>query len=182
MAVVSADDFLKNLKKTYKSGLKKCKQEIVDSVEPIVEDITLKTRPDTGRSRAEIGTAFVREMKPSNSMIPFLIDIDIYNYWKNEDRNEYTYTSIIKDEYGNGQMKISFDLKDEALYAQAVLGAKPSKIHPRNKKYSLSDFPEYHIDLVIDNVNSGAIDSNMKNKIKENQEKIGRKLLEGLVE
>jgi len=64
--MITLDQFISNISKFQ---MKDIKQEIVDIFEPILFQIVLYTRPDTGRARREIGEKFVQYAKPSEKRI-----------------------------------------------------------------------------------------------------------------
>ena len=159
MNVITADKFLKNLESLKKNAILKLENQIVDLFEPVVYQIVLLTRMDTGRARAELAKLYADKAKPSNpsrllqaTQYDIEVNEGIYDYWKNQDRNNNEYTSTLRKLIDSDKMSITITINDKGFVNQALglPNGAPSLAHPRPKP---ERHPTNHVQIVIDAVN-----------------------------
>jgi len=130
---IELDTFIKNISSVQKDFIKSNQGLILDLFEPMVFQMVLYTRMDTGRARRELGEKFAK--KAGSQRIINAIDMDlevgkaVYNYFNDETRgmmNESTFKKLVS------QKKLSIEIvSDDEGLAEQEQGIRPSKNHPR---------------------------------------------------
>ena len=186
--MITLDKFIDNIDNF---SMKNIEQEIIDLFEPILYQIILFTRPDTGRARRELGEKFFNETNPTKKRILRALHNDIgyhsgmYYYWnkKGSDRdteNNSVFNKIVEKK----KLFISIESMDEGLIRQAINGDLASERVPKRKN-SVSRFPPRHIYLVGDLINNtgdlsqisnSQIESYISKNIQVETEKIIKKI------
>jgi len=155
--MITFDKLIKNFDNFDKNGGKLIQKEIFQLFEPILYQVILTTRMDSGTGRASLGLPFVREILPSQRIIDAIemdieVNRDAYHFWANQ--------FGIKDPYQDylGTVKKLIDGKKVVVnvisYDQGVInqnnGEKPSLIHkrPRPERHN------YHIKEIVTVVNN----------------------------
>ena len=138
--MITFDKLIDNFDKFDKKGHKMIKQEVFKLFEPIIYQIVLATRMDTGTGRASVGYEFTRNIIKSQRILD-AIDYDVevnhpaYFQWSHRAwRDPYIdYKGIAKPLLSKGKIVADITIMDEGVLAQENKGVKPSEAHEREE-------------------------------------------------
>jgi hypothetical protein len=159
MRAISSEKFLVNLKNLSQNFNKIFKQEIIDLFEPVVFQVVLYTRVDTGRARKEFGEKFAQ--KVGSQRIKDAIDYDVevnhalYNHWSTSARADSN-NSIFSMLANKGKISVKIQSSEEGLVSQEQ-GALPSQSEwmETNRPQNTPDrMPPRHVTIVADGLNA----------------------------
>ena len=130
------DKFIENITRIDKSFIKDNQKLILELFEPIVYQMVLFTRMDTGRARKELGEKFAKKVGSQRIIDAIDMDIEVgekvYNHFNDETRamiNRSTFRTLV------AQKKVSIEILSNdiglAEQEQGVDRGYPSKNHPR---------------------------------------------------
>jgi hypothetical protein len=152
--MITFDQLIKNVQKVDRRGAKLLQQEIFNLFEPIVYQVVLLTRMDTGTSRASLGVKFAREVVPSQRILD-AVDYDVevqhaaYYHWTSSAHiNPMTdYRGIVKKLVDGKKIQVEVISYEDGVINQenGYETGLPQPEHPRKR-------PERHILHHIDQV------------------------------
>lgn len=158
--MITFDKLIKNFENFEKNGCKLIKNEIYKLFEPIIYQVVLTTRMDSGTGRASVGYEFATKILPSQRILD-AIEYDMtenrsaYHFWANsfgikDPRQDYLGTA--KALVDGKKIVVTIDINDQGVVNQNN-GEFPSTIHPRPNPGRHFPYHIREIMAVVDNVN-----------------------------
>jgi len=140
MADVDLGSFIKELEDIKsKNSLQKFEKDILQIYEPIVLQIVLRTRADTGHARASVGFGFANDMGSSKIKEAYMYDVQVndnfYRYWDNfYPENIKRFPDGSDGDYSKNSSRESVEItisSDDIGFVNQENGEFPSPYHPR---------------------------------------------------